>query len=359
MIKIGSKWNVRWHGLISMLFDEHGFASKHATKKLVQQIDSICPDIILLHNVHGYYLNIEVLFNYLKNKNIPVFWTLHDCWPFTGHCAHFMAYNCERYKTQCYNCPNRKGYPSSIFLDHSKQNFNRKKKLFSDVSDLTFIPVCKWMEGVVSNSFMREAKTEMIYNGVNISTFHPADGGAFSMIKNKYHIPDRKIVLGVASTWKKKKAFFDFCWLQEQLPTDYQVVLVGLSDEQIKNLSKEIIGIGRTDNVQELAALYSLADVFVNPTYVDNFPTTNIEALACGTPVITYNTGGSPEAVDENTGVVVPQGDREALKKAIVDVVVNKENYTSENCRQRAVAYFNKDDRFDDYIQLFNRTLNP
>lgn len=358
VVKIGSKWNVRWHGLISMLFDAHGFSSKHATKKFVKQLENIQPDIVLLHNVHGYYLNIEVLLDYFKNKKVPVFWTLHDCWPFTGHCAHFMACNCERYKIHCHNCPNRKGYPSSLFIDRSKQNFDRKKKLLNGLTNLTFIPVCKWMEGIVLNSFMHNAKTEMIYNGVNVSTFYPAGTEAFSMIKDKYHIPDKKIVLGVASTWKKKKAFFDFCWLQEQLPADYQVVLVGLSDKEIKNLSK-IIGIGRTENIQELATLYSIADVFVNPTYVDNFPTTNIEALACGTPVITYNTGGSPEAIDENTGIVVSKGDKEALKEAIINVVANKEKYASEKCRQRAVAYFNKDDRFDDYIKLFNRTLNP
>ncbi|MCK8623639.1 glycosyltransferase [Prevotella sp. E13-27] len=164
-------------------------------------------------------------------------------------------------------------------------------------------------------------------------------------------------MLGVASTWDKRKGLSDFCWLSERLPEDYQVVLVGLSQKQIDTLPKGVVGIRRTESVQELAAMYSLADVFVNPTYVDNFPTTNIEALACGTPVITYNTGGSPEAIDENTGIVVTKGNKEALKNAIVEVVTNKEKYTSEVCRQRAVDHFDKDDRFGDYIELFNKTL--
>lgn len=358
LIKIGSKWNVPWHGLMSLLFDAHGFASKTATKKLVSYIDKLNPDIILFHNLHGYYLNIEILLKYLQNKNIPVFWTLHDCWPFTGHCSHFMAVNCEKYKSHCHNCPNKKKYPSSLLLDRSKHNFAEKEKLIKSLLNLTFIPVCKWMDKVVEDSFMHGTKTTMIYNGVNISMFKPSTIEESSKIRNKYGISEKNIVLGVASTWKKKKALYDFCWLKDHLSSDYQIVLVGLSPKQIDTLPQDIIGVRRTESVQELAGLYSLADVFVNPTYVDNFPTTNIEALACGTPVITYNTGGSPEAIDENTGIVVPKGDKEALKKAIIEVVANKENFTSENCRQRAVANFNKDDRFGDYIKLFNDTLS-
>lgn len=357
LIKIGSLWDMRWHGIMSLLFDAHGFASKRATKKLVRQIDAINPDIILLHNLHGYYLNIEVLLNYLKEKGLPVFWTLHDCWPLTGHCSHFMRYDCERYKSQCHDCPNRKGYPCSLFIDRSKHNFRKKKSLIQGLPNLTFIPVCEWMNKVVAESFMGGAKTNVIYNGTDVSIFKPVTIEECNSIKEKYHIPDKKIILGVASTWKKRLAYYDFCWLNDQLTQEYIIVLVGMSEDQIRQLPKGIIGIRRTESVLELAALYSLADVFVNPTYVDNFPTTNIEALACGTPVITYNTGGSPEAIDENTGVVVPKGDKEALKKAIVKVVTNKEKYTSEACRQRAVAHFNKDDRFGDYIELFNKTL--
>ena len=358
LIKIGSKWNVRWHGLISLLFDAHGFASKRATKKFIKQIDAICPDIILLHNVHGYYLNIEVLFNYLKDKNIPIFWTLHDCWPFTGHCAHFMAVNCEKYKIHCHDCPNRKKYPCSIILDRSKENYTKKKELIRNLPNITFIPVCKWMDGVVSDSFMKRAQTKVIYNGVNVTTFKPSGSENCSIVRSKYGILEKKIILGVASTWKKKKALFDFYWLNDNLSNDYQVVLVGLSEKQIEVLPNGIVGIRRTESIQELAALYSLADVFVNPTYVDNFPTTNIEALACGTPVITYNTGGSPEAIDENTGIVVPKGDKEGLKDAIISIVTNKNKYVSEICRERAVGNFNKDNCFDDYIKLFDKAMS-
>lgn len=358
IIKIGSLWDIRLHGIMSLLFDAHGFASKRATKKLVRQIDSINPDIILLHNLHGYYLNIEVLLDYLKKKSIPIFWTLHDCWPFTGHCSHFMRYDCDRYKTHCHECPNRNGYPRSLFIDRSRHNYETKKHLIQNLPNLTFIPVCNWMNTVVAHSFMHGSKTKVIYNGTDVSIFKPANIEVCNRIKVRYQIPKKKIILGVASTWKKRLAYYDFCWLNEQLTHEYIILLVGMSEEQIEQLPEGIMGICRTENVQELAALYSLADVFVNPTYVDNFPTTNIEALACGTPVVTYNAGGSPEAIDDKTGIVVPKGDKDALKNAIVEVVTNKEKYTSEVCRQRAVDHFDKDDRFGDYIELFNKTLN-
>ena len=357
LIKIGTPWDMRWHGLMSLLFDAHGFASKHATRKLIQQIEEIKPNIVLLQNVHGYYLNIRVLLDYLKKKNIPVFWTLHDCWPFTGHCSFFDAVNCEKWKTHCGHCPNQKGYPKSLLIDNSKRNFDKKKVLLTSLPNVTFIPVCKWMGGVVEHSFMKGYPQQVIYNGTNTEVFTPQGSDVTEAMRKKYNIDGEYIVLGVASTWDKRKGLLDFEWLNDQLSKNYQIVLVGLSPKQIELLPKGIIGIRRTESVQELAALYSLANVFANPTYVDNFPTTNIEALACGTPVITYNTGGSPEAIDDKTGIVVPKGDKDALKNAIVEVVTNKEKYTSEVCRQRAVDHFDKDDRFGDYIELFNKTL--
>ncbi len=357
LIHIGSKWNTRWHGIATLLFDAHGFASKCATRKFIKQIDEIKPDVILFHNLHGYYLNIEILLTYLKDKDIPVFWTLHDCWPFTGHCSYFDAVECNKWQTHCEHCPNTKGYPKSLFLDRSHRNFDKKRAILTALSQVTFVPVCKWMGSVVEKSYMKEYPQRVIYNGTNVDVFKPQDEEIISETRRKYGITGKKVVLGVASTWDRRKGLLDFEWLGVRLPEGYQIVLVGLSEDQINGLPKGIVGIRRTESVQELAALYSLADVFVNPTYVDNFPTTNIEALACGTPVITYNTGGSPEAIDENTGIVVAKGDKEALKKAIVEVVSCKDKYESETCRKRAVDNFNKEDRFGDYIELFNQVL--
>lgn len=358
LIKVGSKWNNRWHGLMSLLFDAHGFASKCVTLRLVKQIEEIKPDVILFHNLHGYYLNIDILLTYLKDKNIPIFWTLHDCWPFTGHCSYFDAVSCEKWKTHCEHCPNKKKYPQSLFLDRSKIHFDKKKALLTALPNVTFIPVCKWMGVIVDGSFMRGCPQHVIYNGTNVEVFKPQNEELLTDIRSKYKIRNKKVVLGVASIWDRRKGLVDFEWLNGQLPENYQIVLVGLSEKQIQSLPQNIIGIRRTESVQELAGLYSVADVFVNPTYIDNFPTTNIEALACGTPVITYNTGGSPEAIDENTGIVVPKGDKEALKEAIINIVTNKDKYTSEVCRRRAVENFNKDERFGDYIKLFDMALD-
>lgn len=357
LIRIGTDWDVRWHGLESLLWDNHGFGSRNATKQFIQEIERIQPDVINLHNIHGYYLNVEILFEYLAKIDIPVVWTLHDCWPFTGHCSYFDRYNCEKWKTVCHHCPNSKGYPKSLFLDRSKTNYARKKELFNKPKNITFVAVCQWMANNVKDSFLRGYPVATIYNGVDMDIFHPSDEQSLLLAKNRMGVDDhKKVVLGVASTWDKRKGLDDFVTMSVQLPSDYQIILVGLNDKQIANLPSNIIVIKRTENVRQLAELYSLADVFVNPTYVDNFPTTNIEALACGTPVVTYRTGGSPEAIDEKIGMVVNQGEMNLLLHAVEYVAKNKPSYTKA-CRERAVRLFNKQDRFEDYVNLFNSLI--
>ena len=359
LIRIGSDWDVRVHGLESLLLDNHGFGSRNATKRFIQEIERIKPDVINLHNIHGYYLNVEILFEYLAKTDIPVVWTLHDCWPFTGHCSYFDRYHCEKWKTGCHHCPNSKGYPKSLFLDCSKTNYARKKELFNKPKNITFVAVCNWMANNVKASFLGGYPVKTIYNGVDVEAFCPRFSGlrGTNSLKAKFGILEKaKVVLGVASTWDKRKGLDDFVKLRAMLSANYAVVLVGLSDRQIQSLPRGIIGIKRTESVDQLAELYSLADVFVNPTYVDNFPTTNIEALACGTPVITYRTGGSPEAVDEKTGIVIEQGDIKQLKSAVEFLASRKCEYTVA-CRERALNRFNKNDRYNDYVDLFDRLV--
>lgn len=357
LIKIGNDWDVRWHGLESLLFDNHGFGSRKATKQFIKEIERIQPDVINLHNIHGYYLNVEILFEYLAKKDIPVVWTLHDCWPFTGHCSYFDRYHCEKWKNGCHHCPNSKGYPKSLLFDRSKANYARKKVLFNKPKNITFVAVCNWMAENVKASFLGGYPVETIYNGVDLELFHPLDEQIILYSKNKLGVEShKKVVLGVASTWDKRKGLDDFVTMSVQLPSDYQIILVGLNEKQTANLPSNIIGIKRTENVKQLAELYSLADVFVNPTYVDNFPTTNIEALACGTPVVTYRTGGSLEAIDEKTGMVIEQGDVEQLRAAVEHFAMNKARY-SMACRERSVKCFNKQDRFNDYVELFDNLI--
>lgn len=353
-IQIGSQWDTYNHVLQSRLLDNHGLASKVATRKLIQKIDEIKPDIIHLHNIHGYYLNYELLFKALSDLGVPVVWTLHDCWAFTGHCAHFSFIGCDKWKSGCFKCPQLKNYPASYLLDRSQRNYRRKKNSFTSLKNLTLVPVSDWLAELLESSFLRKYAKCRIYNGVNLDVFCPKP----SLIKEKLGISSGCMLLGVASVWGRRKGLDDFITLRGKLPDDYTIVLVGLTTEQIKTLPQGILGISRTTDVNELAELYSAADIFINPTWEDNFPTTNLEALACGTPVITYRTGGSVEAVDEVTGRIVEQGDMEALIKAIKELkLLGKENL-SKACREKAVICFDKQERFQEYLDLYEKLLN-
>ncbi len=352
LVKVGNSFDNYIHALRSRLEDNHGFSSTCATRKLIKEIGQIKPDIINLHNVHGYYLNVEVLFQYLAKKDIPIVWTLHDCWPFTGHCSYFDAVECDKWKHGCHNCPNLKGYPASLLRDNSKQNFERKRQLFTQVENLTFVAPCNWMADIARNSFMKDYPVKVIHNGVDLSVFRGEKEEGINQILERFSLTGKRIYLGVASIWDKRKGLEDFRWLSEQLEENEHIVLIGLNKEQIASLPKNITGISRTENVKELATWYSAANVFVNPTYVDNFPTTNIEALACGTPVVTYETGGSPEAIDIHTGRSVKKSDRNELLNTIREMAATSDEISSL-CRQRAETYFDKNARFEDYVSLF------
>jgi len=341
LIKIGTLKDVYHHVLMTLLYDKHGLASKKATKNLIKQIDKIEPNIIGLHNIHGYYLNYEILFDYIKEKEIPVLWTFHDCWPFTGHCSYFDSVGCEKWKTHCNKCPITKNYPKAL-TDRSYQNFEDKQEAFTDVKHLKIIIPSQWLGDLVKHSFLKEYPVEVIHNGIDLDVFKP--------LKNVINSKE-KIVLGVASTWDKRKGLDDFIQLRNKLSSEIKIVLIGLSSKQIESLPKGITGIERTENVEALVEWYNKASVFINPTYVDNFPTTNIEALSCGTPVITYKTGGSPEAVNHETGKVVPKADINALAKAVTDIKKDKTNISA--CRERALSKFNAKDRYQDYLDLY------
>lgn len=355
VIQIGTDFDRKMHGLITRLLDRHGFGSLKATKELITKMEVSNPDLIHLHNIHGYYLNIEILFEYLKKHQKPVVWTFHDCWPFTGHCSYFDAVDCFMWQTECNHCPNIKGYPASCGVDQSKRNFHDKREIFNGLNRLQIITPSKWLAIHANKSFLSSYPVKVIHNGIDLNTFQPKKSNEKTLLK--YNLSQNSVLLGVASIWDKRKGLDDFIKISLLIDKKYQIVLVGLNKTQISNLPDNIRGIERTENVEELAALYSAAAVFVNPTYVDNFPTTNIEALACGTPVITYNTGGSPEAVDENTGIVVEKGNIEDLADAINLVINNGKDYYSNNCRARAVKFFNKDDRYQDYLALYEQLI--
>ena len=304
-IKIESDLVFKAHVFFSRITDRQGFFSTSATKRLVRSIEHFNPDIIHLHNLHGYYLDIRVLFEFLKKYGKPVVWTLHDCWAFTGHCAYFSFAKCDKWKTGCGQCPQKTAYPASFLLDDSKKSYAEKKRLFTGVKNLNIVTPSNWLNNLVKESFLGEFPVYTINNGIDLSVFNPVD----SNFKEKNNLRGKKIVLGIANIWEKRKGLDDFITLSKMLPDDFKIVLVGLTEKQIAALPSNIMGITRTSNISELVELYSVADVFVNPTMEDNFPTVNIEAIACGTPVITYNTGGSGEMLNEKCGVVVEAGD--------------------------------------------------
>ena len=344
--QIGSRFTEYLHYAQSLLLDKHGLGSICATKRLVWKIENeIKPDIIHLHCIHGYYLNYQILFEYLNRTNIPVVWTFHDCWAFTGHCAHFVTAGCRRWcESGCERCPLISSYPKSI-TDNSLRNFRLKMESFLSKSELTIVAVSEWMKCLVNESFFKGKEIEVINNGVDLSKFYP------STRKNV-----KQTVLGVASAWGVDKGLPDFIELRKCLPLEeYDIMLVGVTEQQLSELPEGIIGICKTDSVEELASLYSAATVFVNPTYADTFPSVNIEALACGTPVITYTTGGSPEIIDGLTGIAVSQGDVEALAEAIKSL--KDAPIDPANCRNRAVEHYDRDVCFKKYIDLYNNLM--
>jgi len=356
VIRIGDKLDLYRHGLETRIFDNHCFSSKSATKELIETIKEIKPDIINLHHLHGYFINIEILFSFLKESNIPIVWTFHDCWSFTGHCAYFDYVGCEKWKTECYNCEQKGEYPKSLIFDRSRQNYIDKKRIFTDVKNLTIIAVSNWLSMKVKDSFLKNYPLEVIQNGIDINIFYPRKSR--TKIDELYDVKDKFVILGVASTWEKRKGFNEFIKLVELLDNRfYRIILVGLSKNQIKELPKPIIGIERTESVDQLAEIYSASNVFLNPTFEDTFPTTNLESLACGTPVITYRTGGSVESLDQNTGIVVDKGDVAGLIDAIEIIENNGKEFYEENCVNRAFNNFDKRIRFHDYLELYRNIL--
>lgn len=316
-VRIGSDLDVKLHCIKARLLDASGFGSKQATEKFISWVKEWNPDVIHLHNIHGYYINIEDLFDYLRTCGKKIIWTLHDCWAFTGHTAYCDAIHCEKWKTGCGKCPQIGEYPKS-YVDRSKRNWNRKKDLFSGISNMTLVTPSKWLAGLVSESFLGEYHVHVIHNGIDTTQFQPLKND----FREIYHLENKFIILGVATVWNDMKGYTDFIKLADMLDESYQIVMVGLEEAQIKTLPNNILGIKQTASVKELAQIYSASDVFLNLSYCENYPTVNLEARSCGTPVITYKTGGSAESAG-NSGIVIDQGD--------ISEVINKIHEIKEN----------------------------
>ena len=356
LVPVGNKADVAWHGLVTRLTDRHGLASEGATRAFIREIERIQPDIIHIHNIHGYFLNYRVLFDYLAKCDIQVVWTVHDCWLYTGHCYHYSYIGCNKWKSECVHCPQRKLFPTSWWADRSKQNFRDKKAAFTSLPKerFTIVPVSRWIKGEMLQSFLKDYDFRVIHNGIDTNVFTIYDP---TEVKRKYQLEGKRIILGVASIWCEEKGWNDFMRLAEQLDEHERLVLVGVDEKHQALLPKHVTGISRTENIRQLAELYSAAEVFVNPTWQDNYPTVNLEAIACGTPVVTYRTGGSIEAVTEHTGLVVEQGDIDGLLKAIRTIEERGKAYYQQPCREYALANFKKEDRYAEYLKLYDELI--
>lgn len=350
LIPIGSYNEVKLHYLMSHLTGRHGLFSNRATKRLVEKIKEIQPDIIHLQNIHGYYINYKVLFEYLNSTDIPVVWTLHDCWSFTGHCSHFVTVNCEKWKTGCNNCPLIKKYPRSLFFDYSKENYELKKRLFTANVNLHIIAVSQWLANITKESFLGKKDIRVITNGIDLSVFTP---GEVDKCPINVLVDKKFVILAAATAWTEDKGILYYKMLSSRLKKDELIVLVGIGRDAQKNFPANIICLDKTKSQQELVLLYRRADLVMSLSKAETFGLTIVEAMACGTPSIVYDNTAQPELIDEQCGLIVPTGDIDALLKAIEEVRIKGKGYYSDACVERANKYFNKEERYNDYIELY------
>lgn len=370
-VKIGNKLDYEIHGILTRLVDINGFASKRATRKFLKWAEEYNPDVVWLHNIHGYYINVEMLFNWIKSRpNMQVKWTLHDCWTLTGHCTHFMVAKCMQWKRSCTKCTQLREYPACYGISNVRKNHERKKKAFTGVNKMKIITPSNWLAELVRQSYLGEYPVEVSYNQIDTNVFKKTN----SNFRKDFNLENEIIILGVANVWNERKGLYDFYNLARMLDEKYAIVLVGVSEKQINQfteimtntyLSKvekekytvytkaekdkkesinntlkiakpieskvipqdvnklyeaitgctytgnitndlkcsKFVCVQHTNSIQQLVEIYSAADIFANPTYEDSYPTVNLEALACGTPVITYDTGGSRETIINGTSL--------------------------------------------------------
>ena len=359
VIKIGNSKSLYFPYFESFLLDNHcfGLASRSATRKLIDEIERIKPDVIQLHTIHCYYLNLKLLFEYFATIKAPIVWTLHDCWSFTGHCAHFDAVGCDRWKTHCLNCPQLKLYPKSLgLIDNSWNNFDLKKKLFTSLGDrLHIITVSQWLLNLAKKSFFNGLSTDVIYNGVNTNIYKPNPSNS---IRSTLGLDNKKILLGVASSWSERKGLNDYLALSKILSDDKRIILIGLKKKQIKNLPPNIIGIEKTEIVYQLTQLYSIASVVLNLSIEETFGLTTVEGMACGTPGIVYDKTASPELITPETGYIVKAHDIQSLKESIESIIEKGKSYYSQKCIDRVQTFFNAEKQCSKYINLYNSINN-
>ena len=355
-VRFGDRADVALHGAASRLFDAQSLCSRRATRRLLRMLDEFSPDLVHLHNAHGYYLNAPMLFAWLKKRNVPLVWTLHDCWALTGHCSHFVRANCALWKTGCHDCPLKKEYPASLLFDRSRQNWQWKKRAFTSLERLTVVTPSQWLGEVAGESFLRGAARRVIGNGVDLKLFTP--GGDTEKTRREMGIPPgKKLLLSVAAPFDARKGFADALQIADMLREKAVLVMVGLTREQVESLPRGVIGVERTEGPEALVALYRAADCLLNPTYEDTYPTVNMEALACGTPAAAYGVCGCPEQLEAPCGETVPVGNARALAEAALALCAEKPKISAA-CRAKAERDFDREKAVKAYTKLYEEVLH-
>ena len=351
LIRIGSKCDVYEHYFENRFLDKEGLASRRATKAFINRIIAIKPDIIQIHNIHDHYLNYRILFEYLRTLTIPIVWTQHDCWSYTGGCTYYSTKGCDEWMVGCNVCRRRKGY----FFDNCSLHYRLKKELFCSIKNLTIVPVSEWLEGELKKSFLSGKKIKTILNGIDVNIFAPIEN---NYICDQYNFGDKHILLAVASVWHARKGLDDYIKLSSMLDEDKILVLIGLSEDQRKNLPKNIISIPRTQNVKELVSLYNKASIVLNLSHEETFGLTTVEGFGCGTPGIVYNCTASPELITPETGLIVEEGDVNGVKRAIDELIIRGKSSMAKACRMRAEEKYDKNKCFKEYAQLYEDLLS-
>ena len=352
-IQVTSKFGELLHYVESSLFDAQGLGSRCATKLFLKKLDDIRPDLVHIHNIHGCFINYPLLFTYLKEHNIPVVWTLHDCWAMTGHCTHYMRTNCRKWQNECHDCPQKKTFPATYLLDCSRRNYLLKKNLFTSMPLMHITTVSNWLKGIAGASYLNKYHVTVVPNGIKTDVFTPIP----SQVKEQYGLQGKKLLLAVAIGLDERKGLYDYIKLAENLPEQYQLMLVGLTEEEQKALPKSIIGVKRTNGAKELAAYYSAADVLLSLSYEETFGLTIVEAMACGTPAVVYDYSAQPELITPESGKVVPTGDVDAVLSAIEEVCSKPKESYSVACRKHSLEY---DERvsYQKYLDIYSAILN-
>ncbi len=337
-------YEIKLNALRSRLLGDWGFEARGVTKRLISELTEYEPDIIHLHNLHGHNIHLGMLFEYIKKRKIKVYWTFHDCWAFTGYCPHYYMSGCDRWQTGCGSCPQKKSY--SWLFDRSGELYKKKRALTENL-DLTIITPSVWLMEDVKKSFLKDYPVKVINNGIDLDVFKPVKSG----FREKYDLTDKKLILGVSFIWGRRKGLDVFLKLAANMPDDWRIVLVGTDEKTDSKLPGNIISIHKTNNQKELAEIYTAADVFVNPTREEVLGLVNIEANACGTPVVTFDTGGSPECVDVTCGIVTPTDDFGKLFDAIKSICEGSP-FTSDACRNRSLM-FDENVKYREYVDLY------